>query len=108
MVGLDGEEISKHEEYLPMPARVPYAWPPSPSNYKYGSKRVCRNISGSRALTNRIVEWTTDNNEQGIRRMLKELKGGSAIEVSAFAKSPWLNHVLNVTIEVKWAVVTRM
>lgn len=116
--GLDGEgrenKRRKKKKDTPIPQRTLYAWPAQLSEYKYGSKKICQNEEDVGCtlcytdVTEHKIEWTANDNDQNIRKIMKELQGGSTVEVVAFAKLPWINSVSDVNIEVKWAPVTKM
>lgn len=115
--GLDGEgrdKKKKKKKDIAVPKRIQYVWPPQLLEYKYGSKKICQNEENVECtlcdtdVTEHKTEWTANDNDQNIRKIMKELQGGSTIEVVAFAKHPWINSVSDVNIEVKWAPVTKM
>ena len=79
------------------------------TRYKYGSRNIVTNVHPSEDFVKHIVEWDSYHEDDGVRRMIKELKGGSRIEVSAHARFPgWCNYVKSVAIEVECAIVRRM
>lgn len=110
---LNGEGRDKKKRYLPIPKQI-YTWPQYRSEYKYGSKRICRNeedvesMSCHTDVTEQQIEWTAEDEDRDIRKFIKELQGGYAIEVTAFAESPRVNSVRDIKIEVKWVRVTKM
>lgn len=113
VAGLDGEGRNPKKRYFPI-LNCLYTWPQYRSEYKYGSKKICQNeedvecTSCHTGFTEHKVEWIADDSDRDVRKIMRELQGGSAIEVTAFAESPWINCVRDVAIEVKWAPVTKM
>lgn len=79
------------------------------TRYKYGSRRIVTNIHAGREFQKHIVEWDLYHQDDNVRSMLKELKGGQRIEVSAHAKFPgWCNYVKSVVIEIECAIARKM
>lgn len=82
---------------------------PEPGPYKYGNKRIVTNLHAYREYSEHTVEWRADSEDEDIRQMMKELKGGCGIEVTAHARYPgWCNHVKSVVIEIECALVRKM
>jgi len=79
------------------------------TRYKYGSRSIATNIHAGVDFAKHVVEWDGYHEDDDVRRMVKELKGGHRIEVSAHAKFPgWCNYVKFVTIEIECTIVRKM
>ncbi|KAK5106917.1 hypothetical protein LTS08_001040 [Lithohypha guttulata] len=77
--------------------------------YKYGAQRIATNIHAGKDFREHVVQWDLESEDEGTRRMIREVKGGCRIEVSAHAQFPgWVNYVKSVKIEVECAVVRKM
>lgn len=80
-----------------------------PDRYKYGAKRLTANIHAGKEFKTHVVEWTIDDDDDDLRAMIREVKGGCRVEVSAHAQFPgWVNYVKNVKIEVDCVVIRKM
>lgn len=78
-----------------------------PSNYKWDSKRIVTNVHAGREYQEHVVEWRGDDDYT--RQILREIKGGYGIEVSAWARYPgWVNNVKSVVIEIECTVVRKL
>ncbi|KAK5951066.1 hypothetical protein OHC33_007819 [Knufia fluminis] len=79
------------------------------TRYKYGSRRIVTNVHAGRDFKKHVVEWDLYHEDDDVRSMVKELKGGHRIEVGAHARFPgWCNYVESVTVEIECAMVRRM
>ena len=82
---------------------------PQASCYKYGPKRIVTNVHAGQDFKKHVVIWNMDHGDEGVRAMMRELKGGCRIEVAALARFPgWCNYVEKVKIEVEGIVVRKM
>lgn len=76
--------------------------------YKYGAMIIVTNIHAGKEIKQHDVVWDAWHEELDVRKILREIRSGCAIEVTAHARFPgWVNCVEQVQIEVDCAVVRK-
>lgn len=73
------------------------------------SRRIVTNIHGGREFKEHEIVWDVRDEDEEIGALVKRLKGGSVLEVTAHAPFyGWVNEVKEVSVVVECAVVRRM